>query len=649
MAARQGQILSDRYRIEQVLGRGGFGYVYRATDIMLSRPVAIKELRPELTQDGAILQRFRNEAIAASNLNHENIVTVYDLLELNGSYYLLMEYVEGGNAASLLARSGKVPVPQTTGIAIAICDALAAVHTHGIIHRDIKPGNILLTKTGTPKLTDFGIALMPRGPADPRITPDGVQVGTVAYMSPEQAKGLAIDHRSDIYSLGATLYEMLTGRPYLDFGENLYANLELIKDKDPVPVRRLCSEVPAGLERIVHKALTKEPSERFRSAQEMKNALSRVAVGTESGNLRLASRLIPMGLGLLAASVIMGTVVLWMALLSTKPPALSMTPAAILARSTVSATPSSTAASVPTQAHSPPTATPVSPTPTYTFRALPSTPTTTPVARTSTPAGSPPASGTCGDIWVRVKDNMKMVYVPEGDIWMGSDIGESDERPVHLVHVRGYWIDELEITNSAFERFVLETGYRTDAETAGSGNIWQNGRWNSVNGLAWRHPSKPGEGISAIMDHPVVQVSWNDADAYCAWAGGRLPSEAEWEMAAVGTTGWTYPWGNEFDSTRLNASLGGTQRVGSYPTGRSPCGSYDMAGNVWEWVSDWYDSNYYAVSPSANPTGPTTGTYKALRGGAWDPSGGDSRSSDRGSLPPSSQGNTIGFRCAANR
>jgi len=117
-------------------------------------------------------------------------------------------------------------------------------------------------------------------------------------------------------------------------------------------------------------------------------------------------------------------------------------------------------------------------------------------------------------------------------------------------------------------------------------------------------------------------------------------------MAAVGATGWKYPWGNEFDPTRLNASQGGTQRVGSRPTGRSPCGAYDMAGNVWEWVNDWHQSDYYAISPGTNPRGPTTGTHKALRGAAWDPSGGDSRSADRGALPPSSQGNSIGFRCA---
>ena len=264
----------------------------------------------------------------------------------------------------------------------------------------------------------------------------------------------------------------------------------------------------------------------------------------------------------------------------------------------------------------------------------------------SMPEDSPPANARCGDTWVRPKDGATMVHIPTEVFLMGSETGGSDEQPIHSVHVDGFWIDQFEVTNVAFEQFVLETGYRTDAEMAGWGSTWGNGQWNRVDGLEWRRPNDPNEGISTIMDHPVVQVSWNDASAYCEWVGGRLPTEAEWEMAAVGTTGWKYPWGNEFDPARLNASHGGTMRVGSYRNGQSPCGAYDMAGNVWEWVGDWYQSDYYGISPGTNPRGPTTGTYKALRGGGWDPSGGDSRSADRGALAPSSGGNTIGFRCA---
>jgi formylglycine-generating enzyme required for sulfatase activity/serine/threonine protein kinase len=246
----------------------------------------------------------------------------------------------------------------------------------------------------------------------------------------------------------------------------------------------------------------------------------------------------------------------------------------------------------------------------------------------------------------RHPDGMTMVYIPAGEFQMGSDAGESDERPVHQVHLDEFWIDRFEVTNANFEHFVSETGYQTDAERSGWGQIWENSQWSRVNGLNWRHPRYPHREISAIMDHPVVQVSWYDASAYCHLLGSRLPSEAEWEMAAIGMEGWRYPWGDAFDPTRLNASGDGTLRVGRYESGRSPWGVYDMAGNVWEWVSDWYQSDYYASSSATNPRGPLSGVEKVLRGGGWDPLGGDSRSADRGSLAPERQGSTIGFRCA---
>ena len=306
-------------------------------------------------------------------------------------------------------------------------------------------------------------------------------------------------------------------------------------------------------------------------------------------------------------------------------------------KSTAMLSPTATQTQAPTLTGTPTTTPTETPTPLPTNTLRPSTP---------THSGSPPADANCGEIWVRPKDGMAMVYIPAGDFQMGSETGEGDERPIHLVQLDSFWIDQFEITNSAFEQFILETGYQTDAEKSGWGSIWQNGQWNRVDGLDWRHPNNPSERISAILDHPVIQVSWNDANAYCEWVGGHLPTEAEWEMAAVGTTGWRYPWGNEFDPTRLNASPSGTMRVGSYEMGKSLCGAYDMAGNVWEWVNDWYRSNYYSMSPRTNPCGPITATYKVLRGGGWDSSDGDSRSTDRGALSPSSRGNTIGFRCA---
>jgi formylglycine-generating enzyme required for sulfatase activity/tetratricopeptide (TPR) repeat protein len=310
---------------------------------------------------------------------------------------------------------------------------------------------------------------------------------------------------------------------------------------------------------------------------------------------------------------------------------------------TPTSTPTHTPTSTPTRT---PTGTP-SPTPT-----LAPTGTATPTrVQTAEPqpglaAVSPPEQAVCGDLWVRPKDGLAVVHIPAGDFTMGSEAGEDDERPPHQVHVEGFWIDQHEVTNLAFEWFVEDTGYVTDAERAGWGSVWHSGAWQRADGLDWRHPHQPGEDIRGIMYSPVVQVSWHDANEYCQWAGGRLPTEAEWEMAAVGTTGWRYPWGNQYQSSRLNALGEGPTRVGMYVQGQSPCGAYDMAGNVWEWVQDWYQADYYRVSPSADPRGPESGSQRVLRGGGWDPSGGDSRSADRGALPPESRGDTVGFRCA---
>ncbi|MCJ7513055.1 MAG: formylglycine-generating enzyme family protein [Anaerolineales bacterium] len=261
-------------------------------------------------------------------------------------------------------------------------------------------------------------------------------------------------------------------------------------------------------------------------------------------------------------------------------------------------------------------------------------------------------------------DGMTLVYVPSGDFTMGSDSSSyANERPVHTVFLDAYWIDQTEVTNDMFGAFVAQTGYQADAENAGSsyGYDPNTGKTERTQGAGWQHPLGPDSGLSDLAEHPVVHVSWNDARAYCEWAGRRLPTEAEWEKAARGTDGRTFPWGNAFDGSRLNSAdvnLGAgrgnsdfddgfqlTSPVGSYPQGASPYGALDLVGNVWEWVNDWVDEAYYQSSPSANPGGPDSGEYRVLRGGSWhDPEDGN-RAAYRGWASPADTDITLGFRC----
>jgi eukaryotic-like serine/threonine-protein kinase len=270
-----------------------------------------------------------------------------------------------------------------------------------------------------------------------------------------------------------------------------------------------------------------------------------------------------------------------------------------------------------------------------------------------------------GSTRVSETDGMIQVFVPGGDFSMGSDTSSyADERPVHTVFLDSYWIDQTEVTNAMFETFVNQSGYQTDAEETGSSYVY-NPDDNSdelTHGADWQHPLGPDSNLMELSQYPVVHVSWNDALAYCEWAGRRLPTEAEWEKAARGTDGRTFPWGNDFDGTRLNfadvnlnASLGNSNfddgyqlssPVGNYLSGASPYGALDLAGNVWEWVNDWVDESYYQSSPPGNPGGPATGEYHVLRGGSWhDPEDGQ-RTAYRGWATPDDTDITLGFRCA---
>jgi eukaryotic-like serine/threonine-protein kinase len=277
-----GQTL-DRYRIESKLGEGGMGVVYKARDTHLDRVVAIKVLPPDKVADPVRKQRFIQEAKAASALNHPGIVTIHDIRSDAGTDFIVMEYVAGTALDSAIPPKGLRPAPALR-YGVAIADAMAKAHEAGIIHRDLKPSNLIVTDEGGIKILDFGVAklLDPVGvPADARtytapVTDEGLVVGTAAYMSPEQAEGRRIDTRSDIFSFGAVLYEMITGRRPFDGESRLSILSKLLKD-DPIPPSQLVASTPVEVERVILRCLRKDPARRFQTMADLKVALEDLA------------------------------------------------------------------------------------------------------------------------------------------------------------------------------------------------------------------------------------------------------------------------------------------------------------------------------------------------------------------------------------
>ncbi len=690
-------VIIGQYHIIEQIGRGGMATVYKAYQPNLDRYVAIKVLEPGLARTKGFVARFDHEARAVARLRHRNILTVFDYGSQGNMFYLVMEYVSGG---SLIARLGW---PQDLAYAVNIVsqvgDALAHAHRQGMIHRDVKPGNILMVEEDWPLLSDFGLAKMVEESL--HLTASGASVGTPQYMSPEQAQGQAVNRRTDIYSLGAVLYEAVTGRP--PFGTDSPMAVLLRHINEPItPPHTLRSDLPEEMERVILKALAKSPANRYQRMEEFladlqeayplpakrpplylphawrgrkgrKNAQAgpkgRAAAFGPAVTPVLAPRLpsrrsLPwtgVAIGVVLLLTLALTLLVFKASTALRQPfdrsqdkaqdtALQMSPTT----DAVTAVPSPSAQSTPSNAQG--------------LRASPSAAVPSPTVVLPSPSVVPPSPSVVPTtpapqtIKLRIweADGAEMVFVPAGEFVMGSEELGDDERPVHRVYLDGFWIDRYEVTNERFARFVAATGYQTEAEEREWGWVWKGPEWEKVERADWRHPRGPDSSIEPFghaqdkgkMEHPVVLVSWNDADAYCRWVGKRLPSEAQWEKAARGTDGRRYAWGDEFDSARANtkeSERGDTTLVGNFsPLGDSPYGASDMTGNVWEWVADWYGSDYYSQAPFfANPTGPMTGTYKVLRGGSWPFDEVYARTAFRYSVRPDYTYDFAGFRCSS--
>ena len=280
MSQQQGPVIfNGRYELHRRLGRGGMAEVYLATDQMLDRAVAVKVLFPALATDPGFVERFRREAQSAAGLNHPNIVGVYDWGEANGTYFIVMEYVEGESLAELIQREGRLHPDRAAEVASDIAAALGFAHRNGgVIHRDVKPGNVLITGEGAVKVADFGIARAMTDSSDQNLTKTGSVMGTATYFSPEQARGQGVDPRSDVYSLGCVIYEMVTGRPPFQ-GENAVAIAYKHVQEAPVSPRMVDPAIPDTLEAITLKCLAKNPTNRYPSAQDLRADLTRYLQG----------------------------------------------------------------------------------------------------------------------------------------------------------------------------------------------------------------------------------------------------------------------------------------------------------------------------------------------------------------------------------
>ncbi len=684
-----GSTVDGKYQVEGLIGFGGMGAVFSAKHIFIGNIVALKIILPGIGMDPSISERFLREARAAAVIDHPNAIKVTDFGKFGEMLYLVMEYVQGVSLKKLITHEKKIAPMRSVTILEQACWAIDAANDNGIIHRDIKPDNIML-KTNeqgrlTVKMLDFGIAKM-NANVESQLTGAGTILGTAQYMSPEQCRGdEIIDRRADVYSLGVVAFEMLTGR--LPFISSTLTGLLVKQISDaPPPLRTIDDSIPASVEIVVAKCLSKNPESRYATAGAFADAYKAAWADTlgysysessatlapfsisnsdatkynEPGTLQMMSGRLDTALGVGSGGG--GTKAEEPN--ETQTVELRAKPTDESPRAVTVSKPASATLSGQITAQVPPTVTvqPVSKPGGLKWAAAgllgvallggggffalkqfgvggsltPTKPTAPKEAKAPAPAGSQKADPSLPG----------MVVIQGGWFQMGSQ-EQDPEKPVHWVYVDTFALDEVEVTNAQFSKFIDETRYQTDAEKT------HNGMPPSEE--TWRKYATPER-----ADHPVVCISWNDARAYAGWAGKRLPTEAEWEYAARGGMTDRFPWPDTVDpSGKANFGMNKVARSdNTIPTAKvrsysaNGYGLYDVSGNVTEWCADWYDPEYYRTSVERNPTGPvnqTSGKTRVLRGGSWFNELNQVRVAARLSDLPENSQYDIGFRCAKSK
>ncbi len=630
MPLQAGVALEGRYRVDGLLGQGGMGAVYRAWDARLRMVVALKENALATPEARA---QFEREALVLARLHHSNLPKVIDhFVTEDGSQYLVMTFVEGLDLAQVLATRGRQSPAEVSGWLSQVCDALTYLLSQSppIIHRDVKPQNIKITPDGHVFLVDFGLSKVG---STYQSTASGALGVTPGFSPLEQYGSAHTDQRSDVYALAATLYAMLTGETppesvnravgtatvmpprtvnqslSLALERALMHGLEMQPTGRPATVVALRQEVEAGLG-ATPAAVTPAPPPPFGATQQVPRPVPKPVPASTPRQPGLSGWVL-VGVGALA-------VVLLVAGLATLGSGGEST-----ARPLTVGTLVGLATDTPASA----TSTPVPAT---------NTPTVVPITDIPAPVATR----------VRERDGAIMVYVPAGEFLMGS--ADSDkrasthERPQHTVDLPAFWIDRTEVTNAQYRKFVEAGGYTQPDYWTDAGWAWKE-LWNVVQPRCWNNDGHNQP------EQPVACVSWYEADAYARWAGGLLPSEAEWEKTARGTDGRFYPWGNqEPDPQRINfnRNVGRPSPVGSYPAGVSPYGALDMAGNVWEWTRTVYQPYPYVPTDGREDLAAPDRASRVLRGGSWGEGAGWVRSAYRYHSDPRYPDLTVGFRVA---
>ena len=642
----------SHYRVHALIATGGMGLLYKAVDIYLDRNVALKIL-PDAATDPASLERFQNEARVLSSLDHPNICTVYEFGEYAGRPFMAMQFLEGETVKDRIARLGPFDPETLVTAAIDIASGLEAAHRQGIVHRDIKPGNLFLTRSGQAKVVDFGIAVL----AGQRQS--GSAAGTAAYMSPEQIRGDRLDPRTDIYSLGLVLYEMAAGR-------HPFAGSVNGTDPDPLPPSRFNQGLPIELERTILRALDREPENRFASAADLRDAIKAASPGAARPPRSVASSWrAPVLAALLALIVMVGIARMW-----------KIRSARAAAQAAVSRVEHLAAAGRYQEGYE------------LALQVLAKLPAERTVSRLMSELSDdvsvitrPPGAEVFlqrlgssnverlgltpiqhlavarGEFVVSIRksgynrfertlssalERLSMSGKRPWEIRIEHELRESSKVPEGMALVPGgeyrllgwsrlteasaklsdYFMDKFEVSNRDFKTFIDAGGYP------------KNPAFRDKTGLpgprGWVGGTFP-DGKQAL---PVTGITWPEASAYCRFRGKELPTMFQWEKAARGSVetpfGIVFPWGlldpGDF-ARRANFESTGPTAVNSFEFGMSEFGVYNMAGNVSEWMRNPYDGGFAAGGGAWNEP--------VYQFGAYTP------------FPVLHAAETLGFRCAA--